>query len=134
MKNLLLGMVLLFTINVTAQHKSNWTYVKDIKPDKWTIQSPIQHTVTIPNANKTTNTVVGGTVGYLVTGGLLGTIAGAVVGNVASDDVKTYTQTEYIPVEVNGYLITTADGRVFRSASKYKIYQLLDMTKVNTTQ
>ena len=129
-KLLLFALVSLFTISTQAQQKTNWDYVKDVKPITWTKEVKTTNTIHI-EGNKTSSTIAGGAIGHILfKRSLLGTIGGALVGNAmgSSDDNQTTTTVTY--VTVTGYQITTGDGYVFKTFDYYPKWKLLDFNKV----
>lgn len=109
MKKLLLGLLLIMSSIINAQTLR----VKTITPTKWVEEKTVvqpHHT----SGNKGTGAVVGGTAGYLLIGGPIGLLGGALVGSSVSSGSSTVYYSEIIKVEHNGYLINTYEGVSFR--------------------
>jgi len=76
-------------------------------------------TTTVDNPNVCSNSVIGGTLGYLVTGGLGGVLVGAATGAAVSDkQTHSTTQTEIVPIHVYTYTLSDSTTRTASHAHR----------------
>ncbi len=135
MKKALSTLLLFSAITITAQniHRTNWDYVADIKPATWT--KKVENTTTTHvNGNKTATTVGGAVVGHMLFGrrhGILGMVGGGLIGHAVGRPDYNQTTTTISYIKVDGYIITTGKGIVFKTLDYYKIFTCLDLNKIN---
>lgn len=104
MKKLIIAAFMLLTITINAQSYK----IESITPTTWTN--------TYTTSNTGTHTVIGSTVGYLLTGGLWGIIGGGLIGHSTGGTTTTVT-------EVHGWLVRLEGGKVFRTTKYYNVNQ-----------
>lgn len=83
-----------------------------------------QELVTVPN-HKPVGAVVGGTAGWLLLGGPVGIIGGALVGAAASDG--THQIIQKVPYRISGWYMTLSNGTIFRTKRLYKMYTVFNL-------
>lgn len=127
-------LIALLLISICAYTQPNpfkphrYSTVTAAYPTEWTIDVP--KTVTTYHNPKPVGTVLGATAGYLLTGGLLGTVAGGVAGHSIAGEERQVTTTVIEKLPMKGYLTIMSDGESFRTIYKFSKGQTLDTSKL----
>ncbi len=128
MKIKLTIIALLFSLTVSAQ-KPKWDYITSIEPITWTKEVK-STTTSYQRGNKTSSTVGGAVVGHIVHGGLLGVVAGGLIGNAVGTSDHEVTSTTVSYVKVDGFVINTSKNGSFRTTKFFTKYCVIDMNKI----
>lgn len=121
MKKLLFILFSLLAFTANAQLLK----VVNVKPTSWTEK---KREVITDHGHPVAGAAMGGTAGYLLLGGPIGIIGGAMLGTSMSDRT---TETVIITnKQVNGYFIQLSDSSWFRTPYKYTKGSYVDKKKL----
>ncbi len=126
-KVLLLVLFSVLVINTQAQHI--YKYVKQIKPIEWN-QMVILTNTQETSGNTTSSTLAGAGVGYILHGGLLGTVVGGAIGNAVSTPSITTSSSQPVYHIVKGYELTLDNGSIYKTFDYYPPYSIIDLSKL----